>query len=140
MRSHRRSPAVIIRTGLARVAWLCALSLPLVAAAQEAAGAPVLVLHSYHAGFTWTDKEQRGVRDGFQAVGAKVDLHVEYLDAKRHPGRAVRDALEALLRTKHAGVRFPVVITTDNAALEFALDVRPRLFPGAAVVYCGLTG
>jgi PAS domain S-box-containing protein len=105
-----------------------------------AAPPQVLVIHSYHPGFTWTDKEQHGIENGFRAAGLAVDLQVEYLDAKRHPGPAVRDRFEELLATKLAGIRYPVVLTTDNAALEFALKVRPRLFSQAAVVFCGFNG
>jgi PAS domain S-box-containing protein len=100
----------------------------------------LLVLHSYHPGFTWTDKEQRGIERGLRAAQVDVRLQVEYLDAKRHPGAAVRARFEELLVTKLAGERFAAVLATDNAALELALDLRPRLFPGTPVVFCGFNG
>jgi PAS domain S-box-containing protein len=110
----------------------------------RAAGAgrpvPVLVIHSYHPGYTWTSREQQGIEEGFHEAGVRVELQVEYLDAKWHPGPAVRARLEELLATKLAGIRFPVVLVTDNAALEFALDARPRLFPGTPIVFCGING
>ncbi len=101
---------------------------------------PLLVLHSYHPGFTWTDNEMKGIRDGFRANHPGVDLHVEYLDTKRHASPAVSARFGDLLRTKIHGMTFPVVVVTDNSALEFALDVRPTLFPDAAVVFCGING
>jgi two-component system cell cycle sensor histidine kinase/response regulator CckA len=121
-----------------RLAWLVALALAGRAAAAERPA--VLILHSYHPGFTWTDREQRGIEEGFLRAGIDVALDVEYLDAKRHPDPVVRAKLRELLAAKYAGTRFRVVVTTDNAALEFALEVRPELFPGAAVVFCGFNG
>jgi PAS domain S-box-containing protein len=121
---------------------LAALSLALStrAAGSDRPPLPVLVLHSYHAGFTWTDLEMKGIRDELRAHHPEIDLQVEYLDAKRHPDPAVTALFADLLAVKLHGIAFPVVIATDNAALEFALDVRPVLFPGAPVVFCGVNG
>jgi hypothetical protein len=47
----------------------------------------VLVLHSYHHGFTWTDQVQSGIESEIDGSGREVEIGVEYLDAKRHPRR-----------------------------------------------------
>ena len=101
---------------------------------------PVLVIHSYHPAYTWTEREQRGIEQGFRAAGVDAALQVEYLDAKWHPGAAVRARFEDVLRAKLVRMRYPVVLVTDNAALEFAFEVRPRLFPEAAIVFSGVNG
>jgi PAS domain S-box-containing protein len=119
------------------------LALLAVAPAAASAGSrpvPVLVIHSYHPAYTWTAHEQQGIEQGLRAAGVDAALQIEYLDAKWHPGAAVRARFEDLLRSKLARVKYPVVLVTDNAALEFAFEVRPRLFPEAAIVFCGVNG
>ena len=100
----------------------------------------VLVLHSYHPGFSWTEKVMKGIYDGFRDSSPQVDLHIEYLDAKRHSSPEVLKSFCDLLKKKLAGKSIPVVLTSDNIALQTALSLRPSLFPGAAVVFCGLNG
>lgn len=101
---------------------------------------PVLVLHSYHPGFTWTENEMKGIYEGFSTGAAQVDLYIEYLDAKRHSDPEVLKLFCDLLQKKLAGKNPSVVLTTDNIALQTALDLRPSLFPDAVVVFCGLNG
>ncbi len=135
---RRRSRGARVRAWLAAGVLLALWAVP--GAGAEAARPVVLVLHSYHPGFTWTDAEQRGILDGLRKAAADVELQVEYLDAKRHPAPEVRARFEDLVSAKLSGTRIAVVLATDNAALEVALDARPRLFPGAPVVYCGING
>lgn len=100
----------------------------------------VLVLHSYHAGFTWTDEIQWGIISEFRRQDPHWEPFVEYLDWKRFPTREhLRDAAESLKR-KYARQRFDVVIVSDNAALDFALKYRDSIFPGASIVFCGING
>ncbi len=101
---------------------------------------PVLVLHSYHPGFTWTENEMKGIYEGFRTGASQVDLYIEYLDAKRHSDPEILKLFCDLLQKKLAGKYPQVVLTTDNIALQTALDLRPNLFPDAVVVFCGLNG
>ena len=98
------------------------------------------MLNSYHPGFTWTDNEMRGISSTLEACPAKPQIQVEYMDAKRHKIAATGKMFANLLEAKSANQNYPVVITTDNLALELALKLRPRLFPSAAIVFCGLNG
>lgn len=100
----------------------------------------VLVLHSYHPGFTWTENEMKGIYEGFSVSSPEVDLYIEYLDAKRHSDPEVLKSFCDLLQKKMRGINPCVVLTTDNIALQTALDLRPSIFPEAAIVFCGLNG
>ena len=110
------------------------------AAEGDLGQAKVLIVHSYHPGFTWTDNVMKGIVKGLQAVSPKPELYVEYMDAKRFESDVVRSRYRALLKAKVRDKDFPVVITSDNIALETVLDARPELFPRAQVVFCGLNG
>jgi len=45
----------------------------------------VLVLNSYHDGYTWTDNLIDGIRSVFNQSDLNVEVIAEYMDTKRHP-------------------------------------------------------
>lgn len=98
----------------------------------------ILVLNSYHSGYSWSDAIMKGIRQGFAASGTEVKLHIEYLDSKRHPPEALFPHLKELLRAKTRGHHFDLIFTTDNSALDFLLAVRRELFPVQPAVFCGV--
>lgn len=111
--------------------------------ASASAGAPrrearVLVLHSYHAGQSWTESVMQGIREGFAPEAASTFLHVEYLDTKRNPDPAYLDAFDTLLRRKLAGLSFDLLLVSDNDALALALRYRDELYPEIPIVFCGI--
>lgn len=121
---------------LALAAWL------LTALAAEAAERPqrVLVLHSYHPSFSWTANIHTALLQRLQAAEPGLDIRTEYLDWKNYPRREMLGLLQTQLEAKYTGVALDLVITSDNAATEFALARRERLFPGVPVVFCGVNG
>ena len=100
----------------------------------------VLILHSYHAGFPWTDEIQSGILSEFRRHAPNFEPFVEYLDWKRFPDEDNRDSIYQSLLRKYAGKSFGVVIVSDNSALEFALKHRQNMFMGASIVFCGING
>ena len=100
----------------------------------------VLVLHSYHPGFPWTDEIQAGILSEFRRLDPHFEPFVEYLDWKRFPGRESMERFRQSIAAKHAGKRFGVILVSDNAALDFALANRESLFGGAPIVFSGLNG
>jgi len=109
-------------------------------AATDQARVKVLIVHSYHPGFTWTERVMKGIDARLRSVFPDAELHVEYMDAKRFSKPEVRARFAELLEAKSKGMDFPVIITSDNIALELVLDIRPDLFPDAQVVFCGING
>lgn len=98
----------------------------------------VLVLHSYHKGFPWTEKVTQGIDSVLRPEWQSVDLVTEYMDAKRVFGEHYFDQLCALYRYKFAPGEFDVIIACDNSALAFLLRCREELFPGVPIVFCGI--
>ena len=106
----------------------------------------VLLLNSYHQGYTWTDDIVRGAQDVLLQSGVPIDLAIEYLDQRRHEDPVTADmedpksanAFEGLLQNKFDNTHFDVIITSDDAALKFLLARRDHLFPGVPVVFCGV--
>ena len=110
---------------------------PLLAAAPHA-GRHVLVIHSYHAGLSWTDAVTDGIRDAFARNGDQTEISVEYLDARRYPDPEMAERIRALIVAKLEEVTPDLVLVSDNAALDFVLAQRERLFPEVPIVFCGV--
>jgi|GEM_PF-2294695 len=98
----------------------------------------VLVLHSYNAGYYWTDNIMEAVRSVFDESGLNVEMYVEHMDTKRNKPESIFPLLEGLYREKYQGRRFDVIILSDDNALNFLLERGDRLFPGVPVVFCGI--
>jgi hypothetical protein len=60
----------------------------------------VLVLHSYHQGFEWTDNITRGIQSVFKDNQTETDLVFDYLDTKRHTEKDYSDKVSELLALK----------------------------------------
>lgn len=136
-----------VRAGVALIA-LCALCLgPLQAVrAQRDAPTPgvaqsrVLVLHSYHQGFTWTDNISRAIHRMFSENAGTVELIFEFMDVKRLYTDAYLQELQDFYALKYAGRQIDVIIASDDHALQFLLGVGRDLFPGVPVVFCAVNG
>jgi len=135
----------VIKLSQLHVGLLAGLLFILAASASWSAPQPdysdrVLILHSYHAGFPWTDEVQSGIFSEFRRHAPNFEPYVEYLDWKRFPDEDNRESVYQSLLRKYAGKSFGVVIVSDNAALDFVLKYRQDIFMGATIVFCGING
>lgn len=121
--------------GLA-LGWLC---VPVAGAvqAQDAPRRQVLYINSYHRGYKFSDDITQGIETGLQAYGGDVDLLVEYMDTKRLDSPAYMDELAQLYKVKYSARRLDLIISSDDAALNFLFKYADELFPGVPVVFCG---
>lgn len=100
----------------------------------------ILILNSYHQGYTWTDQEVTGILEALQRELPGTQPFMEYMDRKRFTDDAHLQRLRGKYRSQFRKSGIGVVIATDNAAFEFAVQYRPELFPDAAIVFCGVNG
>lgn len=98
----------------------------------------VLVLQSYHQGQSWQDGVLNGIRAVTAPLGRQIELHVENLDTKRVPGTQAFAPMAALIETKYGAYPWDAILTTDDAAFQFARQYRQQLFPHAQLVFCGV--
>ncbi|MFO0584313.1 MAG: ATP-binding protein [Anaeromyxobacter sp.] len=128
------------------IARLLALAITAHAGAALASGAPapgappqILVVHSYHRGFTWTDQENDGI---FQVLRARWPGYVPsvfYLDSKHFRGPAQERAALGLLAARRPPEPWAAILATDDAALDFVLAHRAELGgETAAIAFCGV--
>ena len=88
----------------------------------------VLVLNSYHKGFSWSDSVLRGIEETFANSPRQVELLIEYMDTKHHPDAGHWQNLSTVFRHKYAGREIDVIITSDDNALAFLLRTSRRYF------------
>jgi PAS domain S-box-containing protein len=98
----------------------------------------VLILNSYHQGYSWTDGEVAGINSAISTAQPSAQVSIEYLDWRRFPTQQNHDQVEALLTARYGTDKPGVLVVTDNPALEFALDHRLTLFAGVPIVFCGI--
>lgn len=98
-------------------------------------GQKILLLHSYHTGFKWTDDITRGVKD---VLGKNVTLYVEYMDTKRQYDEEYTGILLETLRYKFERHNFQLIICSDNNAFDLIVNRGREIFGRIPVVFCGL--
>ncbi len=139
---HPKLPRALAwpRPGCAALAAAVALAVILCAAGASQARPvqQVLVLHSYHQGYQWTDSIQSGLTETLARLAPEAVVHVEYMDTKRQLPESIFGLLARFYAKKYAGFHPDVILASDDNALDFLLAHRDSLFPGAPVVFCGV--
>lgn len=136
--SMQQSPGKRAAILILLLAVILSIALPRATSAQEPQHRQVLVLHSYHKGFKWTDDISRGIASSLNEQGIGTRIHYEYMDTKRVAGPRYTGLLRETYRLKFRAMKFRVIIASDNDAFDFLLSYRDDLFPGTPVVFCGV--
>ncbi len=95
----------------------------------------VLILHSYHQQFKWTNEITRGIEKELEGI---CDLQVQYMDTKRQFDSAYQKILFDLIYHKHKKHQYDVVVVSDNNALEFLKKHHDTIFQNTPIVFCGI--
>ncbi|WP_406732286.1 EAL domain-containing protein [Vibrio scophthalmi] len=85
----------------------------------------VLIIHSYHQGFFWTDAFQQGLEEVFKH--SQISTRVMYLDTKRLQSASYLDQLYRLYKTKFSEEKFKAIVVSDNTALQLMQRLAPEL-------------
>jgi two-component system, cell cycle sensor histidine kinase and response regulator CckA len=97
--------------------------------------ARVVVLHSYHYGFSWSDSLSKGIREVFAGQAPGAELKFEFLDTRFRSADDYLDAVKTALAAKYAELPADVVIACDDNALDFMLARGHEVFPNVPVVF-----
>lgn len=106
--------------------------------ADNKAAKNILIINSYHKGLSWTDDHTDGILGVLKVPGNKYSVAVEYMDWKNYPTEDNLQLFYSNMKYKYLNKHIDLIITTDDAALKFALDSREALFDNAAVVFSGV--
>ncbi|AXH13706.1 histidine kinase [Malaciobacter mytili LMG 24559] len=97
----------------------------------------VLLLHSYHKGYKWTDDISNAIEKNFNKYN-NINLTTIYMDTKRVSNQNYYVKLKELYKEQFLNRRFDVIIASDNSALEFLIDYQNELFPKTPILFCGI--
>ncbi len=97
----------------------------------------VLLLHSYHKGYKWTDDISAAIEKKFQEVG-NIELTTFYMDTKRVENLSYFDKLAELYKEQLKKRNFDLVIVSDNNAFEFVIKYHEYLFKDLPVLFTGI--
>ncbi len=100
--------------------------------------ANILVIHSYNPELSWTQQEQTGIDEGFQASHHAVTVYHEFLDAKRYPALQHRDEFLSYLHKKYQHTDFQLLMVADDPGLNLILANHDEYFPQLPVVFMGV--
>lgn len=98
----------------------------------------VLILNSYSQSYTWTDEQNTGILKVLNSEDDLLSVHIEYMDWKNYPDSENLSQLKDRLNYKYSGKKIDIIVTTDDAALKFALEYRKQMFSDAPVIFCGV--
>lgn len=97
----------------------------------------VLLLHSYHKGYKWSDDISKAIEDKFASYG-NIELTTRYMDTKRVVGGIYLNELAELYKKQFENRKFDLILVSDNNAFEFIIKYHDYLFPNTPVLFCGI--
>ena len=98
----------------------------------------VLILNSYNKGLTWTDTQTDSIVSKLKQEYQNINISIEYMDWKRYPTQELQQAFYNLIKVKYSTEKIDLIITTDDAALQFALNYRQQVLSNAPIVFSGV--
>ncbi len=130
---------------IASVSLICLIFIPFHGSADEPAGsvkkARVLILHSYHKGLSWTEKIVSGIEKTFAHKNTgdlKIEIDFEYMDTKRFVDESYYKELYDIYKSKSKKIKYDLIISADDNALNFLLKYRNEIYGKIPVVFCGV--
>lgn len=101
--------------------------------------AEVVILHSYHHGWRFTDL-QDSVLHSVLAAGTRAPIRIqsEFLDAVSGEREDLFRAYAEVLRKRYESRRPRLVVTTDGPAARFMATHGLSVFPAVPVVFCAV--
>ncbi|MRT94091.1 ABC transporter substrate binding protein [Ancylomarina sp. 16SWW S1-10-2] len=98
----------------------------------------ILVIHSYHQSFAWTDSISNGIESVLTPLENEVETYYEYLDSKRFVDPTFIESFDQKYKLLCSKLTFDVIIVSDNNALNFVIKSRKRCFKNIPIIFCGI--
>lgn len=99
----------------------------------------ILILHSYHRGLMWCNNIEDGILSELNKIkNYELDIKTEYMDVKEYDENIYYEKLVDLYVYKYKNKTFDLIICTDNAAFNFLVHFRKKLFEGVPIVFSGV--
>jgi diguanylate cyclase (GGDEF)-like protein len=98
----------------------------------------ILLLNSYHSGYTWSDDIFSGIFTMFESTGHPYDIDIEYMDTQRIMNSEYLLNLKSIYSNKYEDSDYDIIIASDDAAYNFLREQGENLFGLTPVVFCGV--
>ncbi len=98
----------------------------------------ILLINSYDSTYTWTVLETSGILGTFKNSYPNSKIYVEYIDWNNNPYSENLDKFKDIIKYKYSNKRIDLVMTTDDAALNFSIKNRNELFGNIPIVFSGV--
>ncbi|WP_228712700.1 ABC transporter substrate binding protein [Halarcobacter mediterraneus] len=109
----------------------------LVAFTFSFASKEVLLLHSYHKGYKWSDDISLEIEKRFKDE-KDINLTTIYMDTKHIAGSRYLNQLGEIYKKQLSTRDFDLVIVSDNNAFDFAIKYHEYLFKDLPILFCGI--
>jgi PAS domain S-box-containing protein len=96
----------------------------------------VLLLHSYHKAYEWTDSISQSIENSLKYHD--VEITTEYMDTKRIYNKDYIESLFEFYKKRYKDRKFDVIVASDNNALEFLNTYHDKIFTDTPIVFCGI--
>lgn len=97
----------------------------------------ILLIHSYHKGYKWSDDISRVIEKNFSEK-ENIFLSTVYMDTKRVDTPEYLEKFHAYFKARFSHNTFDVIMVADNSALEFVKLYYKELFSPKPVVFLGI--
>ncbi len=97
----------------------------------------VLLIHSYHKGYIWSDDISKTIEKNFKPI-KDIELTTVYMDTKRIDTPEYISNLVKLYKQQFEHRKFDLIIVSDNNAFDFMIKYHEYLFKNIPVVFCGI--
>ena len=97
----------------------------------------VLLIHSYHKGYVWSDDISKAIENNFSSY-KNIELTTVYMDTKRIDDESYIENLSKIYKQQFSNRKFDLVIISDNNAFDFIAKYYDDLFKGVPVLFCGI--
>jgi len=97
----------------------------------------ILLLHSYHKGYAWSDEISNTIEKTLFPY-PNIEISTYYMDTKRITSPSYFDKLFLLYKEKLTKREFDLIIVSDNDAFDFAVKHKDTLFKNLPILFCGI--
>jgi PAS domain S-box-containing protein len=97
----------------------------------------VLLIHSYHKGYIWTNDISNAIEKEFSNY-KNIELNTVYMDTKRVSSQKYLDSLVDLYKEQFKNRNFDLILVSDNNAFDFIIKYHEQLFKDVPVLFCGI--
>ncbi|QAA31044.1 EAL domain-containing protein [Clostridium manihotivorum] len=98
----------------------------------------ILLINSYDSTYTWTLLQTNGILETFKTSYPNSKIYVEYIDWKNNPYSENLDKFKDIIKYKYSNKKIDLVMTTDDAALNFSIKNRSEIFGDIPIVFSGV--